>query len=155
MNVLQIKELMRKDASFGSIMAEIFRPGRRMFYQPHMDELKDSHEEFSAMVVEPEVRTDDVNIIGSEVFEGIHAPAIDIDSFVSVVPSRTPGHFHLFFDKMLTTEQYETLLAAMLEVGLVEEGYFNSFKKRGQTFVRIPNANTQPTPFKSPDAAVF
>ena len=68
---------------------------------------------------------------------GTHAPAIDIDFPVYAVPSRTPGHTHLYIDKVMTWEQYEKLLDAMVECGIVEEGFRDVGVMRKETLLRI------------------
>lgn len=68
-----------------------------------------------------------------------HKPVIDIDLDVKVVESTTPGHHHLFIDKVLTWDQYVRLLCVLAEVGLVESGYVSASIERGYTSVRLPH----------------
>lgn len=67
-----------------------------------------------------------------------HKVLIDIDMPVLAVPSTTPGHYHLYIDKMLTWPQYVRLLEVLGEVGIVEEGYVEASKRRGCTHLRVP-----------------
>jgi hypothetical protein len=68
----------------------------------------------------------------------LHRPVIDIDLPVTVVPSSTPGHFHLYIDKPMDWYTYLNLLDAMAAAGIVEPGYVSSARKRGHTAVRLP-----------------
>jgi hypothetical protein len=68
----------------------------------------------------------------------LHAPVIDLDVPVAYVPSSTPGHGHLYVDVAMTAPQMWHLLQAMVDVGLVEEGFLNASKARGYTSVRLP-----------------
>lgn len=71
-------------------------------------------------------------------YTGLHNPIIDIDVPVHLVPSSTPGHGHLYFEKPMTWDQFKKLLAVMVEVGLVEPGYLGASDNRGHTCVRLP-----------------
>ena len=83
------------------------------------------------------------NLIGSlkvgdkpdEMSIDTHLPVIDLDFPCRLVES-SPGHFHLYIDREINTEQYSNLLNAFAAAGLVEFGFLNSFKKHKQTFVR-------------------
>lgn len=66
----------------------------------------------------------------------VHFPVIDIDIPCAWVPSTTEGHGHLYINQALDWESYLKLLTTMAEVGLVETGFVEAAKKRGQTYVR-------------------
>ena len=78
------------------------------------------------------------NLISSLLPNGNHAPAIDIDFPMHAVPSSTPGHFHLYFEKEMSWSDYEKLLRVMTEVGLVEKGFYQQAVKFKQTYLRLP-----------------
>lgn len=78
------------------------------------------------------------NLVSSLLPNGNHAPAIDIDLPMHAIPSSTPGHFHLYFEKEMSWEDYEKLLRVMAEVGLVEKGFYDQAKKFKQTYLRLP-----------------
>lgn len=67
-----------------------------------------------------------------------HRPVLDIDFPVKVVPSSTPGHFHLYLDKEMSWEVYEELLKALGKAGILEEGYVRASIAREHTSVRLP-----------------
>ena len=68
-----------------------------------------------------------------------HLPVIDIDTGeVRLVPSSTPGHYHLYIDVPFQWEQYLALLDILVDVGLVQPGYVAAAKRRGHTDVRLP-----------------
>lgn len=69
---------------------------------------------------------------------GKHRPVLDIDFPVHVVPSSTPGHFHLYLDKQMDHDRYMRLLTALAEAELIEPGYSGVSHARGYTSVRLP-----------------
>lgn len=73
-----------------------------------------------------------------------HKPVIDIDVPISVIPSSTPGHSHLYINHFVSWDEYCNLLDALVECGIVEEGYARSSKARGYTAVRLPWVRKQP-----------
>lgn len=79
------------------------------------------------------------NLVSSLLENGMHAPVIDIDHVVYVIPSSTPGHFHLYIDVEMDFERYDKLLRAMVEAGIVGSGYYeHSMTNRGFTTARLP-----------------
>jgi len=73
-------------------------------------------------------------VLGSE----MHKPVLDIDLPVMVLPSTTPGHFHLFIDKEVEWSVYCRLIQVLVDAGIVEEGYYSAALRRGYTAVRLP-----------------
>jgi hypothetical protein len=95
------------------------------------------------------VRQDQVVLdpFGPAVF---HKPVIDLDLDARLVESSTPGHHHLFIDKVLTWDKYVRLLCEHAEVGLVEPGYVSASIERGYTSVRLPHVKRDvPRPVES------
>jgi len=91
----------------------------------------------------------EANLVSSELQEmpGFHAPALDLDLPARLVPSSTPGHFHLYVDVPLTWRKYRRLLRALVRAGLVERGYYNISKLRRATFLRTkPDKHTEDVP---------
>lgn len=83
-----------------------------------------------------------------------HLPVIDIDTDeVRLVPSSTPGHYHLYIDVPFQWEQYLALLDILVDVGLVQPGYVAAAKRRGHTDVRLPWVKKDPSP--APTGAPF
>lgn len=68
----------------------------------------------------------------------MHAPVLDIDYPVFVIPSSTAGHYHLYLEKPVRWDAYEKLLEALAECGLIEGGYAHASIARGATYVRVP-----------------
>ena len=82
---------------------------------------------------------DDAEVVSSLDLETyLHRPVLDIDIPAALIPSSTPGHSHLYIDKPMTRTQYENLLWALVEAGIIEGGYANASSARGYTSVRLP-----------------
>lgn len=67
-----------------------------------------------------------------------HRPVLDIDFPAKLVPSSTPGRFHLYLDKPMTWAVYAKLLSALADAGVIERGYADACEARGASFVRLP-----------------
>lgn len=84
------------------------------------------------------------NVITSVVADGfgkVHAPVLDLDFPARLVPSSTPGHFHLYLDGILVGhEAFMRLLDALAEAGVVSHAYAGYSKQRGYTAVRAPGS---------------
>ena len=78
------------------------------------------------------------NLVSSLLTDGRHAPAIDLDIPIRLVPSSTPGHHHLYIDKALTWREYRIFLRALYKIGLIDRGYYWAAIYRRATFVRCP-----------------
>lgn len=68
----------------------------------------------------------------------MHRPVLDLDFPAMLVPSSTPGHFHLYLDKPMKWTAYHDLLGALAEAGIIEEGYAEASQVRGYSAVRVP-----------------
>jgi len=67
-----------------------------------------------------------------------HMIALDIDVPVQAFPSRTPGHSHLYIEKVVNQTDLLRLTYLLAELGIVEEGYANASAERGFTALRAP-----------------
>ncbi len=69
-----------------------------------------------------------------------HLPVLDIDFPARLIPSSTPGHFHLYLDGMdpLSWEEYDDLLRALCAAGVIGSGYLFHSQERKMTCVRRP-----------------
>ncbi|RZU30630.1 hypothetical protein [Blastococcus saxobsidens] len=115
--------------------AAVLAIGRLTHYHPSVDSQTYPVDRVFKLPVVP---ADEANVASSLLTNGRHAPAIDVDLPVHAVPSSTPGHSHLYIDAELTWDDYLRLLTVMAEVGLVEEGFLDSARKRGTTLLRLP-----------------
>lgn len=81
----------------------------------------------------------EADIITSEI-EGSdkHKVILDIDFGAQLIPSSTPGHFHLYLDKEVEWSKFKTLLSALAKAGIVEHGYADASINRGYSAVRLP-----------------
>jgi len=78
--------------------------------------------------------------------EQLHRPIVDLDLPAALVPSSTPGHFHLYIDKPMSWAKYAALLEAFEAAGLIETGYLFASLERGHTAVRLPWIKKEITP---------
>jgi hypothetical protein len=69
---------------------------------------------------------------------GTHKVAIDLDLPAKLIPSSTPGHYHLYIDHEIPEAHYFALLEALEQCGLIEPGYLGASLQRGFTAVRLP-----------------
>jgi len=76
------------------------------------------------------------NVITSEISPGLHAPVLDLDFGARLVPSSTPGHFHLYLDKAMPWDTYRELLYALSKAGIIETGWANASASNGFSCVR-------------------
>lgn len=67
-----------------------------------------------------------------------HRPVLDLDLPAQLIPSSTPGHFHLYLDVEVPHRAYMALLDALAVAGVIEEGYRNASRERGYTAARLP-----------------
>lgn len=74
----------------------------------------------------------------------MHYPVLDLDFPAELIPSSTPGHFHLYLGKAVPSAAYFTMLEAMVEAGLLEEGFVNASVARGYTAARMPWVHKKP-----------
>lgn len=90
-----------------------------------------------ASLITSEIDTDSYFILPSK-GERLHAPVLDLDLNAALIPSSTPGHFHLYLDKAVPEDKYFALLDSLADAGIIEEGYAKVSKDRGYTAVRLP-----------------
>lgn len=76
----------------------------------------------------------------------LHLPVLDLDYDVQLVPSSTPGHFHLYLNRPVSWGQYVKVLRALAEAGLVEHGWAEASIRQGASFVRKPGEPKEETP---------
>lgn len=69
---------------------------------------------------------------------GYHAIALDLDVPAFLVPSSTPGHSHLYIDRVVKEDDYFTLLNLLAKIGVLESNYVIASKSRGGTYLRLP-----------------
>lgn len=83
---------------------------------------------------------DEAQVITSMVagVSGKHKLIIDLDLSAQLIPSSTPGHFHLYVDHVIEHDAWVTLIDALADAGLIEDGYRGASLARGFTDVRLP-----------------
>lgn len=68
----------------------------------------------------------------------LHAPVLDIDYHAELIPSSTPGHYHLVLDKALPWDKYQKVMRVLADAGLIESGYARASSARGYSAIRLP-----------------
>lgn len=79
---------------------------------------------------------EEANLVSSFTERGLHKPVIDLDVPARLVPSKTPGHFHLYIDVEMDFDDYSELLYALSKCGIVEPNYAAAANMAGMSFVR-------------------
>lgn len=102
-----------------------------------------------------ECSREEANVVGSLCQDGMHRPVIDVDHDCQLVPSSTPGHFHLYLDVPMTWEKYEKLLGALVDAGVVSHFYAKAASVRQQSFVRVPWVKKPPKPEQAQKEEAF
>lgn len=69
---------------------------------------------------------------------GYHTVMLDIDFPVRVIPSSSPGHYHLYIDRVVEHDKYFALLEALVGAEILEPGYVEASRARGATHLRLP-----------------
>lgn len=82
----------------------------------------------------------EANVTTSMILGGkdTHKVILDIDLPAKLIPSSTPGHFHLYIDKAVPWEDYLDVLRALAKAGIIEQGYLGASEQRGYTSARLP-----------------
>lgn len=115
---------------------------RRTYYNPLLDsehQVGYEAEDERGGPLEPPTADHPANLVSSLCTDGLHRPALDIDTPLLVVQSSTKGHHHLYFDQLaLPWWQYKKLLGELADVGILEQAYVEASIARGQTLLRPP-----------------
>lgn len=85
-------------------------------------------------------KEEDANLTGSSLRDlpGYHAPVLDIDFEAQLLPSKTPGHYHLYLDRPMQWSAYRKLLEALRDAQIIEEGYADASIHDKESFARVP-----------------
>lgn len=68
-----------------------------------------------------------------------HGVCIDIDIPCELIPSRTPGHHHLYIERALPWSKYVKLLQVLAECEIIEQEYAYASIQRKMTCLRLPD----------------
>jgi hypothetical protein len=79
-----------------------------------------------------------------------HRPVLDLDMPAKLIPSSTPGHFHLIIDHEMPWPAYRKLLEALAEAGVIEWGFAAASINRGYSSVRVPWVRKEQPPQINP-----
>jgi hypothetical protein len=109
----------------------------------HCEALGDSTGPGTGDIIEP-TNEKPANLVSSLCENGLHYPAIDLDFPAELIPSSTPGHFHLYLDAPMSWEQYIVLLAALADAGVISRNYYELSLRDKQTLLRLPHVKKNP-----------
>jgi hypothetical protein len=119
----------------GNVLMHVHGMGTDSEDQPdHTEEVRTVVEDLDAAMVLVSTMTH----TPSYVSEPLHRPVLDIDLGAQLLPSTTPGHYHLLIDRPMIWSRYLDLLDALVKAGIVEPGYVQAARARGHTAVRVP-----------------
>lgn len=131
-------------------MEDFDTKGRLLFHR----DLKDPNSEYKWVDL-----LENANLVGSitdeyKIGDGtrtrIHRPVLDLDFPARLIPSTTPGHFHLYLDGLeLGWDKYKTLLLALADAGVISQAYARESIKKGFTAARLPHITKQPDDINS------
>jgi hypothetical protein len=110
----------------------------RNFVQAHVDDCKPDTAGYCPCPLE-DAPADIAELVCSDIGDGMHMPVIDLDLAASLVPSGTPGHFHLYIDRAVSWRAYLRILQAMTDAGIVQRGFLNATEARGFGSLRHPD----------------
>lgn len=110
-------------------------PGEELYT---LYDVVDSENLEGSEIVTSMVRVKGIGVEAAKIYNTKHKVAIDIDLPCALVESTTPGNFHLYIDKEISRAQYDKILSALTEAGIVQEGYYRAFEERGFTTLRTP-----------------
>lgn len=96
-----------------------------------------------------ECSQDDANMVSSLAWEDpvtgkrLHYPCLDIDFEAELIPSSTPGHYHLYLKKLLDEEAYTEVITVLAKHGILQGGIERQIKDRKETTLRLPHVKKQ------------
>jgi len=89
----------------------------------------------------------DSAMVSSRRNDGQHVPVIDLDhDLFRLIPSGTPGHFHLYINKVMSWEQFKAILDALLAADLIEQEWYAAVVVDQQALVRPTGHSKQQPP---------
>lgn len=103
-----------------------------------LEKVKDQTWEESKKNPVEDASLEDANLITSEAAPGKHYVMLDLDMDAQLIPSSTPGHHHLYIDKLLPWDKYKALLTALADAGIIGPGYAEASIEKGFTALRFP-----------------
>lgn len=112
--------------------------GRQYLFSEHLQDGNGDSKNIDQGSPPIQCNKENANLISSLCQDGQHRPVLDIDFPVRLIPSTTPGHFHLYVDIPMTWEKQCTLMLAMENAGILQFGYRKYSESRGMSLVRPP-----------------
>lgn len=116
----------------------------RLYYR--VDDLNGSDAPLTGEELRIPCSKEEANLVGSLCEDGMHRPVLDIDLPCRLVPSSTPGHFHLYLELPMVEERFMALVEALGTAGVVSAFYSKAVQARRQSFVRCEWVRKFPKP---------
>lgn len=81
---------------------------------------------------------DEAKLMTSKRKNGNHYFIADLDVEAYLIPSSTPGHSHLIICEEINWWEFDAIMSAMADAGIVEPGYHRATRKRTFSTIRLP-----------------
>lgn len=87
-----------------------------------------------------EAEMSEANCITSRIDDalGYHTVMVDLDVPARLIPSSTPGHYHLYIDVPVTEAEHSAILRVLSYCRIVQPGYADAFDRRHFATLRFP-----------------
>jgi hypothetical protein len=89
-------------------------------------------------------RADLPGVAGRRPSEGMTSVGLPFRAPIELVPSSTPGHFHLYVEAPLAWDDYLALMRTMAEAGLLEPAWVALCERRRMALLRKPGNEKAP-----------
>ena len=78
----------------------------------------------------------EASLIGSRIKDSkLHLVVLDVDMGVEVRNSKTPGHYHLIFEKPVKWRKYKRVIKTLAKAGVVDEKWARATIAGGVGFI--------------------
>lgn len=122
---------------------EVFdQHGRHLAYSPTLTKVKHGNDDSGKkaspfhLVMDPD---DEPNLVTSKTRWGTHRPILDLDFACRLIPSQTPGKFHLYMDGIEVSEDdWRNVLDALADANIIQRKWADNINTNGAVALRLP-----------------